>query len=56
MTYELPSFSKILFSERSHDGRYRVDEIEGDHDVCVSAVERFEPLLIAATLAVAHAE
>jgi len=34
----------------------QVFEIEGDHDVCVSAVERFEPLLIAATLAVAHAE
>ena len=31
-----------------------VFEIDGDHDVCVSAVDRFIPMLIAATLAVAH--
>jgi 3-oxoadipate enol-lactonase len=31
-----------------------VIEIEGDHDVCVSAIERFVPTLIAATLAVAQ--
>ncbi|MCU1344206.1 MAG: putative hydrolase [Acidimicrobiia bacterium] len=31
-----------------------VYEIEGDHDVCVSAIDRFVPLLITATRAVAY--
>jgi 3-oxoadipate enol-lactonase len=30
----------------------RIFDIEGDHDVCVSAVDRFVPTLVAATLAV----